>query len=66
MTPVNFTHRTLLAFLVAFVLGVPSILIALQLGASGWGLTAATTPAMLIASLVDRDGFYGPREPRQR
>jgi hypothetical protein len=47
------------------VLSVPSILIALQLGTSGWGLTAATTPAMLIASLVDRDGFYGPREPRQ-
>jgi hypothetical protein len=46
------------------VLGVPSILIAL-LGGSGWGLTAATTPAMLIASLVDRDGFYGPREPCQ-
>jgi hypothetical protein len=36
-TTVNFTHRTLLAFLVAFVLSVPSILVALQLGASGLG-----------------------------
>ncbi len=57
-TPVNFTRRTLLAFLVAFVLGVPLILVALQPGASDWSLTAATTPAML----VDRDGFYGPRQ----
>jgi hypothetical protein len=58
----RFTKRTWLAFLVATVLGVPSMLLASSVGATGRAVTLAGLPAMLIGSLVDRDGFYGPND----
>jgi hypothetical protein len=63
MSGMRMTKRTWLAFVVAAVLGAPSMLLASSIGASGWAVTLAGLPAMLIGSLVDRDWFYGPRDP---
>jgi len=58
MRPVN---RTLLALLLAAVLGLPVAFAGIQAGLGGWPLTLLVLPVMFIASLVDRDGFYGHR-----
>jgi len=43
----------------AAVLGVPVALLGLQAGLEGSPLTLLALPVMFLASLVDRDGFYG-------
>jgi len=52
-------NRTLLAFILVVALAVPIGLLGAALGFGGWALTLLTLPAMFVASLVDRDGFYG-------
>ena len=51
----------LLALLLAAVLGVPVGFAGIQAGLEGWPLTLLALPVMFIASLADRDGFYGRR-----
>jgi hypothetical protein len=60
--------RTILAFLalVPLVLGAMLIADALGLSERSWGTTAMVVAAGLIATLIDREGFYGPRDPRSR
>lgn len=57
MSPMN---RTLLAFVVLVVLGAPVALAGAAAGLEGWAGIALVLPVVFIASLVDRDGFYGP------
>ena len=54
--------RTVLAHLVGAVLCVPAALVgsALDFGGLAWLVTLVVV--MLLASLVDRDWFYGPRD----
>jgi len=47
--------------LLAAVLGLPVAFAGIQAGLEGWPLTLLVLPVMFIASLVDRDGFYGHR-----
>lgn len=60
-------NRTTLAFIVAFVLAGATGALAATLSLSSWLATALGVAAVLLATLVDRDGFYGPRDhPHQR
>jgi hypothetical protein len=54
--------KTLLAFVVGAVLAVPLVLVGETLDFSGLAYLAGAAVVMLLASLVDREGFYGPRE----
>ncbi len=56
MSPMN---RTLLAFVLLVALGAPLVLAGAAAGLEGWALFAVALPVVLLASLVDRDGFYG-------
>jgi Na+/H+ antiporter NhaD/arsenite permease-like protein len=60
--------RTLLAYLTLAVLCVPAVLIgqALDFGGLAWLVTLLLV--MVLASLVDREGFYGanPKRPVHR
>ena len=57
--------RTLLAFVVGAVLTVPLVLIGEALHFGGLAYLAGLIVVMVVASLADREGFYGrPREPR--
>lgn len=57
-------RRTLLAFSVGVVLLVPIVIVAESAGVGSWGLTGLGIAVMLVISLLDREGFYGPRERR--
>lgn len=60
-------NRTVLAVLVGVMLAIPVGLIAGSWGIkSGWALTGITVLIGLIVTLIDREGFYGPREPKRR
>lgn len=52
-------NRTVLAFLTLALLCVPMALIGQALEFSAWAWMAALLVVVVIASLVDRDGFYG-------
>jgi hypothetical protein len=52
-------NRTLLAFVLLVALGAPLVLAGAAAGLEGWALFAVALPVVLLASLVDRDGFYG-------
>ncbi|PZS24607.1 MAG: hypothetical protein DLM61_21865 [Pseudonocardiales bacterium] len=52
-------NRTALAFLVGAVLVVVAGVIGNQLGLGSWGFTGLAVIAGLLATLVDREGFYG-------
>lgn len=54
-------NRTLLAALVSIALLVPVVAVgeALDFGSLAW--IAAILAIGIIASLIDREGFYGPR-----
>jgi hypothetical protein len=59
---ISTVNRTFLAFALA-ALVFPLGMVAESLGVGSWGGTAIVVAAMLLVSLVDREGFYGPREP---
>jgi hypothetical protein len=59
MTGVN---RTALAFLVGIAIAVPVGVLAANAGVSSWGRTGIVLLLMLLVSLIDREGFYGPRD----
>lgn len=52
-------NRTLLAFVLLIALGAALVLAGAAAGLEGWPLFAVALPVVLLASLVDRDGFYG-------
>jgi peptidoglycan/LPS O-acetylase OafA/YrhL len=56
--------RTLLAFVVGAVLTVPLVLIGETLDFGGLAYLAGLVVVLVLASLGDREGFYGPRESR--
>ena len=56
-------NRTALAFLVGVVLAIPVALAGEALGFGSLAWIAAVVAILLIASAIDREGFYGP--PRQ-
>ncbi|MGH2741826.1 MAG: hypothetical protein ACRDN8_04945 [Thermoleophilaceae bacterium] len=58
--------RTALAFVVAALLAVLAGLLGSALGLGSWGFTALAIAVGLLATLVDREGFYGPRERHAR
>jgi hypothetical protein len=58
--------RTALAFIAAAVIAVLAGLVGSALGLGSWGFTALAVAAGLLATLVDREGFYGPRERHAR
>jgi hypothetical protein len=62
----NSVMRFGLTVLVGGILLVPVVAIAeaLDFGALAW--LVAFVVVLLLASLVDREGFYGPREPSRR
>lgn len=59
-------NRFLLACAVGVVLLVPLVIAAEALGIGSWGLTGIGIAVMLLNSLIDRERFYGPGEPRSR
>lgn len=61
MRPMN---RTLLAALVAIALLVPVVAIGEALGFGSLAWIAAIIAIGVVASLIDREGFYGP--PRRQ
>ena len=57
-------NRTVLAAVVGVILTIPAALLAESLGIDdGWPLVGVALVIGFIVSLVDREGFYGPREP---
>jgi hypothetical protein len=61
MKPMN---RTILAFVTLALLCVPMALIGQALDFSGWAWMGALVVVMVLASLVDREGFYGASHRR--
>jgi len=53
--------RGLLAFLVGVVVLIPLVIVAESIGIGSWGMTGLGFVVMLLISLIDREGFYGPR-----
>jgi tRNA A37 threonylcarbamoyladenosine dehydratase len=58
-------NRTVLAFAVAAVLAVAIGVGGNALGLGSWGFTALALVAVLLVSLVDREGFYGTTRRRR-
>jgi hypothetical protein len=56
--------RTVLAFVVGGALAVLLALIGETLEFGGLAWLAGLVVVLVLASLVDREGFYGPRESR--
>ena len=56
--------RTILAFATLALLCVPMALIGQALDFSGWAWMGALVVVMVLASLVDREGFYGTTRRR--
>ncbi|MGI8660876.1 MAG: hypothetical protein ACR2LH_07580 [Thermoleophilaceae bacterium] len=52
--------RGLLAFLVGVVVLIPLVIVAESIGIGSWGMTGIGFAVMLLISLIDREGFYGP------
>ena len=57
-------NRTILAFAAILPLAGVAVLIGNALGLGSWGFTALAIVALLIVTLLDREGFYGT--PRGR
>ena len=55
----NEMNRTILALGVGLLLCVPLALIGQALDFSDWAWMAGLVVVMVLASLVDREGFYG-------
>jgi hypothetical protein len=60
----NSVNRTILAFAAILPLAVVAVVIGNAFGLGSWGFTALALVALLIVTLVDREGFYGT--PRGR
>jgi hypothetical protein len=52
-------NRTILAFAAILPLAVVAVVIGNALGLGSWGFTALATVALLLVTLLDREGFYG-------
>jgi hypothetical protein len=57
-------NRTVLAFAVAALLAVAFGVVGNALGVGSWGFTVLALVAVLLATLVDREGFYGTTRRR--
>jgi tRNA A37 threonylcarbamoyladenosine dehydratase len=57
-------NRTLLAFAAILPLAVVVVVIGNALGLGSWGFTALALVAVVLVSLVDREGFYGTTRRR--
>lgn len=55
--------RTFIAFVVGGAVLVPLTILGERLDVGSWVGTATVVLAMFVTSLVDREGFYGPRDP---
>jgi hypothetical protein len=62
----NGVSRTLLAYAVGVALLAPLTIVAESLEVGSWGRTGIVVAVMLLISLIDREGFYGSREPPTR
>ncbi len=58
MKPVN---RTVLAFVVGVVLAIPLTVVGEALDFASLAWIPAVLALLLLVSLIDREGFYGPR-----
>jgi hypothetical protein len=56
--------RTLLAFVAGAILTVPYVLIGEALDFGGLAWLGGFVVVLVLASLADREGFYGPRASR--
>ena len=57
-------NRTILAFAAILPLAGVAVLIGNALGLGSWGFTALAIVALLIVTLLDREGFYGTSRGR--
>ena len=57
-------NRTILAFAAILPLSVVAVVIGNALGLGSWGFTGLALVALLLVTLLDREGFYG--SPRRR
>lgn len=57
-----FPRRILFAYLVGAVASIPFMILASELNLEGWLAIFCVAPGMLLGTLVDREGFYGPRD----
>jgi hypothetical protein len=55
-------NRTVLAFVVGAAITVPVGVLADNVGVGSWGMTGIAVLLMFLVSLIDREGFYGPRD----
>ena len=62
----NGVQRLLLVTVALFALGLPALVVAESLGVGSWGITGIAVAIGLLVTLIDREGFYGPREPPSR
>ena len=58
-------NRTLLAFLALVPAMVAAAVVVEQLELSSWATTGVAVAFTLLVTLIDREGFYGPRAPRK-
>lgn len=54
-------RRGLLAFSIGVVVLIPLAVAGESIGIGSWGMTGIGFAVMLLISLIDREGFYGPR-----
>jgi hypothetical protein len=56
-------HRLVLVTAALIALCLPAVVVAESLGVGSWGMTGITVAIALLVTLIDREGFYGPRDP---
>ena len=57
-------NRTILAFAAIVPLAGVAVVIGNALGLGSWGYTALAIVALLLVTLLDREGFYGTTRRR--
>jgi hypothetical protein len=57
-------NRTILAFAAILPLAAVAVVIGNALGLGSWGFTALAIVALLLVTLIDREGFYGTTRAR--
>jgi hypothetical protein len=57
-------NRTILAFAAILPLAVAAVVIGNALGLGSWGFTALAIVALLLVTMLDREGFYGTTRGR--
>jgi hypothetical protein len=58
-------NRTILAFIAILPLAGVAVVLGNALGLGSWGFTGLALVALLLVTLLDREGFYGTARGRR-